>query len=115
MNRKQQILRQRTRDQRTQRRALKAIATGTPQTARTHLIATGIDPTTAKRYAPAFSRGITPTTTGETRIKLRGRRTKRVTVKLYDKTTFTDRLITYRPADPNVAARFQQATHRLAA
>ncbi|GGU61911.1 hypothetical protein [Streptomyces lavendofoliae] len=107
---KRQALRQRTREQRATRRARKAVATGTPQTARTHLLATGIDPTTAKRYAPAFSRGVAATTTSETSIKLKGRTRKAVTVKLYDQTAFAAR-----PANPIAAARFEQAAHTLAA
>ena len=112
---KNRALRQRIREQRTARRAAKAIATRTPQTARTHLIAAGLDDTTAKRYAGAFSRGIAPTTTSETSIKLKGRARKAVTVKLYDQATFAARLAVYRPADKTAAARFQQAAHQLAA
>jgi hypothetical protein len=115
MNAKQRALRNRTREQRTARRALKATATGTPQTARTHLVAAGIDDHTAKRYAGAFSRGTTPTATGDTVVKLRGRRTKRVTVKLYDRATFAARLSAYRPKDLTAARQFEQAAHSLAA
>lgn len=88
------------------RAAAKAVATGTPQAARTHLVAAGLDDTTAKRYAGAFSRGITATATGETTVKLRGRATKRVAVKLYDLTTFAARLAAYRPKDKTAAQLF---------
>ncbi|MEW2266889.1 hypothetical protein [Streptomyces sp. NPDC047868] len=115
MNRKQQALRQRTREQRTARRAFKATATGTPQTARTHLIAAGINDATAKRYAGAFSRGITADDTRDARIKLKKRTRKTVTVKLYSATTFAARLAVYRPKDLTAAALFEQAAHSLAA
>jgi hypothetical protein len=108
-------IRTRTRTQRAASRAVKAVATGQPQAARTHLTAAGINDQTAKRYASAFSRGTTPTTTGETVVKLRGRRTKRVTVKLYDHATFTARLAIYRPKDLTAARQFEQAHHQLAA
>lgn len=110
-----QTIRTRSAHTRAARRAHRAVATGLPQTARTHLIAAGLDDPTAKRYAGAFSRGTTPTTTGETEVKLRGRRTRRVTVKLYDATTFAARLAIYRPRDLTAAARFERAAHRLAA
>ena len=112
---KQRALRQRIREQRATRHAIKAVATSTPQTARTHLVAAGLDDATAKRFAPAFSRNVTPTTTGKATIKLRGRRTRTVDVKLYDQATFTARLITYRPTNPLAAARFERAAHQLAA
>jgi hypothetical protein len=115
MNAKQRALRNRIRDQRTTRRATKAVATGTPQTARTHLVAAGLTDATAKRYAGAFSRGTTPTTQAQTEVKLRGRRTKRITVKLYDRAAFTARLSVYRPKDLTAASLFEQAAHQLAA
>jgi len=115
MNAKQRALRNRIREQRTTRRALKAVATGLPQTARTHLVAAGIDDATAKRYAGAFSRGTTPTALGQTEIKLKGRSRKVVTTKLYDRATFTARLAVYRPKDLTAAALFEQAVHSLAA
>ena len=115
MNTKQRALRNRTREQRTTRKSLKAVATGTPQTARTHLVAAGINDQTAKRYAGAFSRGTTPTTTADTVVKLKGRKTKRVTVKLYDRATFAARLTAYRPKNLTAARLFEQAAHQLAA
>jgi len=115
MNTKQRALRNRTREQRTTRKALKAVATGTPQTARTHLVAAGINDHTAKRYAGAFSRGTTPTITADTVVKLKGRKTKRVTVKLYDRATFAARLTAYRPKNLTAARLFEQAAHQLAA
>ncbi|MFG2276759.1 hypothetical protein ACGFNY_44250 [Streptomyces chartreusis] len=108
-------IRTRAANTRATRRAHRAVATGLPQTARTHLIAAGIDDPTAKRYAGAFSRGTTPTQTSQTEVKLKGRRRKTVPVKLYDTATFTARLAAYRPKDLTAAARFEQAAHRLAA
>src|SRR5688572_19657015 len=99
-------LRHRTREQRATTRAHRAIATGTPQPARTQLVAAGLDDTTAKRFAGAFSRGLIADGTRETRIKLKGRVTKRVTVKLYTATTFAARLAVYRPKDKATAALF---------
>lgn len=110
-----QTLRTRSANTRAARRAHRAVATGLPQTARTHLVAAGLDDRTAKRYAGAFSRGTTPTATGETEVKLKGRTRKQVTVKLYDAATFGARLAVYRPKDLTAAARFEQAAHRLAA
>ena len=97
------------------RRAVKAVATGAPQPASTHLIASGIDAGTAKRFAGAFSKGVAPTATGETVIKLIGRRTKRVSVKLYDVESFTARLAVYRPRDITAAKLFDRIAHHLAA
>lgn len=108
-------IRTRSAQTRAARRAHRLVATGTPQTARTHLLAAGLDDHTAKRYAGAFSRGTTPTATGETVVKLKGRARKTVPVKLYDHATFTSRLASYRPRDLTAAARFEQAAHRLAA
>jgi hypothetical protein len=108
-------IRTRAAQTRAARRAHRLVATGTPQTARTHLTAAGIDDHTAKRYAGAFSRGTTPTATIQTVVKLRGRRTKTVPTKLYDTATFTARLATYRPKDLTAAGLFEQAAHRLAA
>jgi hypothetical protein len=108
-------LRQRTAQTRAARHAIKAIATGTPQTARTQLVAAGLDDATAKRFAGAFSRGLIADGTRETRIKLKGRVRKTVAVKLYTATTFAARLAVYRPKDRTAAARFEQAAHHLAA
>lgn len=115
MNAKQRALRNRTREQRTTRRALKAVATGLPQTARTHLVAAGINDHTAKRYAGAFSRGITADATSQTSLKLKKRTRKLVTVKLYSADTFAARLAVYRPKDLTAASLFEQAAHSLAA
>ena len=87
---------------------MKAVATGAPQPAKTHMIAAGIDAATAKRFSGAFSTKVTPTATGETVIKLKGRRTKLVPVKLYDLATFTARLSVYRPRDKEAAALFSR-------
>lgn len=110
-----QTLRTRSAHTHAAARAHRAVATGLPQTARTHLVAAGLDDQTAKRYAGAFSRGTTPTATTETVVKLRGRRTKTVPTKLYDTATFTARLAVYRPKDLTAAGLFEQAAHRLAA
>jgi hypothetical protein len=115
MDAKQRALRNRIREQRTTRRAMKAIATGAPQTARTHLVAAGLDDTTAKRYAGAFSRGIEADAVTETTIKLKKRTRKTVPVKLYAAGTFAARLAVYRPKNLTDAARFEQAHHQLAA
>jgi hypothetical protein len=115
MNAKQRALRNRIREQRTTRRALKAIHTGLPQAARTHLVAAGIDDATAKRYAGAFSRGMNADAVTETAIKLKKRTRKTVTVKLYAADTFAARLAVYRPRDLTAAALFEQAAHSLAA
>lgn len=105
----------RSKDTRTARRAVKAVATGAPQPAKTHMIAAGIDEATAKRFAGSFSTKVTPTATGETVIKLKGRRTKLVPVKLYDRAAFAARLSVYRPKDLTAAGIFARAAHRLAA
>ena len=115
MNVKQRALRTRTREQRTARRAVKAVATGTPQTARTHLVAVGINDATAKRYAGAFSRGVQADATVQATVKLKGRTRKLVPVKLYAADTFAARLSTYRPKDLTAALQFAQAAHQLAA
>lgn len=96
---------------RSARKARRALATGQPQSAKTHLIGRGLAPTLAKRFASAFSKGVTPTAQGETVIKLKGRVRKAVSVKLYDSVTFAARLATYRPRDKAAAAAF----HALAA
>lgn len=110
-----QTIRTRSAQTRAARRAHRLVATGLPQTARTHLLAAGLDTNTAKRYAGAFSRGTTPTTTSETVVKLKGRARKTVPVKLYDHAAFTSRLAAYRPKDLTAADLFEQAAHRLAA
>ncbi len=109
------VLRQRVRDTRTSRRAVKAVATGTPQPARTRLIAAGLDDATAKRFAGAFSKGVTPDDTRDTKIKLKGRVRKTVAVKLYTADTFATRIAVYRPKDKTAAARFAQAAMAVAA
>jgi hypothetical protein len=108
-------LRTRTAQTRATRRAHQAVATGTPQSARTHLLAAGIDQATAKRFAGAFSRGVTADATTDTVIKLKGRTRKTVPAKLYSANTFAARLSVYRPKDLTAAARFEQAAHHLAA
>lgn len=110
-----QALRQRATTYRATRKARRAVASGTPQTARTHLIAVGLDAGLAKRFAGAFSTRVIPTATTTAPIKLKGRVRRAVVVKLYDLATFAARLAVYRPKDVLAAARFEQAAHRLAA
>jgi hypothetical protein len=100
------IVRNRVRQVRATRRAVKAVATGQPQTARTRLVAGGLDDRIAKAYAGAFSRGVAPIAKETRTIKLRGRVTKDVEVKLYDRATFAARLATYRPGITSVAVQF---------
>jgi lipase chaperone LimK len=100
------IRRDRTRTQRAATRARRAIAAGQPQTARTQLVAVGLDDATAKRFASAFSKGVTPTATTKAKVKLRGRVAKIVVVKLYDHDAFAARLAVYRPKSPAAAAAF---------
>ncbi|MEU8752048.1 hypothetical protein AB0C88_16295 [Streptomyces chartreusis] len=100
-------LRRRTAETRATQRAVRAVATGTPQPARTQLVAAGLDDATAKRFAGAFSRGLVADDVRETTIKLKGRVRKAVAVKLYAARTFAARLATYRPKDVVVAARFE--------
>lgn len=95
-----------TREIRAHRRATRAVATGAPQPARTHLIAAGLDTATATRFVAAFSRSVLPTATGTTRRKLKGRTVATLPVKLYDQATFAARLAVYRPRDAHAAARF---------
>lgn len=103
-------LRRRTAETRATHRALRAVATGQPQPVRTRLVAAGLDDATAKRFAPAFSRGLVADDTRETRIKLKTRVRKTVQVKLYAASTFAARLSTYRPKDVTAAARFESLT-----
>jgi hypothetical protein len=100
-------LRRRTAETRATHRALRAVNTGTPQPVRTRLVAAGLDDATARRFAPAFSRGLIADDVRETRIKLKARVRKTVQVKLYAATTFAARLATYRPKDKTAAARFE--------
>lgn len=100
-------LRRRTTETRATRRAVRAVATGTPQPIRTRLVAAGLDDATAKRFAGAFSRGLVADDVRETEIKLKGRVRKTVAVKLFAARTFAARLATYRPKDVLAAARFE--------
>lgn len=100
-------LRRRTAETRATQRAVRAVATGTPQPVRTRLVAAGLDDATAKRFAGAFSRGLVADDVRETEIKLKGRVRKTVAVKLYAARTFAARLATYRPKDSVFAARFE--------
>lgn len=100
-------LRRRTAATRATQRAVRAVATGTPQPARTRLVAAGLDDATAKRFAGSFSRGLIADGTRKTTVKLKGRARKAVAVKLYAARTFAARLATYRPKDSVFAARFE--------
>jgi len=84
------------RENRAIRMATKAVAAG-PASAKHHLIAAGFPVATAERFSAAFSRGMVAQDKVTTVIKLKGRRTKRVDVKLYDRETFVARLCVYRP------------------
>lgn len=109
-------LRTTTRNIREQRRAAKRMALAVVAPVRTQLLAAGVDAATAKRFAPAFSRGLVRAATGTTVRKLKGRRTARLEVKLYDRARFAARLATYRPAkDVRAAHVFELAAARLAA
>lgn len=105
----------RTRTQRAQARARRRLNTSPVQSAKTHLLAAGLDLPTADRFAGAFSRGVQPTATDTTTVKLKGRRTKRVPLKLYAPAVFAARLAVYRPKDKAAAAKFAAAAYRLAA
>jgi hypothetical protein len=106
-----------TRELRAARRAVKAVNSGLPQSAKTHLVASGIDTATATRFAPAFSRSVTPTstTTGKVKLTKRSRKTKTVQVKTYSQATFAARLRVYRPKDTTAAVLFERAAFVLAA
>lgn len=106
------------RENRAHGRAVRNVATGAPQTAKTHLIAVGIDTATATRFAPAFSRSVlaTGTTTGQIKLTRKSRKTKTVAVKLFNLETFKARLQTYRPKkDATAAATFTNAALAMAA
>jgi hypothetical protein len=99
-------VRQLQREVRARRAAAKAIATGAPASVKVQLVASGLDTATAKRFAGAFSRGLPAVATVPAVIKLRGRVTKRVAVKLVDQQAVAAKLATYRPKDPAAAALF---------
>ncbi|MBV8932046.1 MAG: hypothetical protein JOZ47_14025 [Kutzneria sp.] len=105
------------REIRAHNRAGRNVNTGAPQTAKTHLLAAGVDTAAAARFAPAFSRSVIPTATTTGRVKLtrRSRKTKTVPVKVYDLATFRARLAVYRPKDATAAATFAAAATALAA
>lgn len=89
--------------------ATRRIATGQPQSARTWLLAAGMDPKDAKRFAGPFSRGQQADATGETTVKLKGRATATFPVKLYGRVAATARLAVYRPGDRSVWARLSRS------
>jgi len=99
--------RTRTRTQRATARAARRIATGTPQPVTTHLIARGLDPAIARRFAGAISKAAgTAQATTTARIKLRGRTRKTVPLKLFTHAGITPTLRTYRPKAPAYAPHF---------
>lgn len=109
-----QTIKTRATDTRKARKAVRMISAGKPVTAKLHMAAAGIDGKTANRFAGAFSARQTPTLVSETRIKLKGRVTKAVLVKLYSADLFAARLAAYRPKDKAAAQIFERAAHRLA-
>lgn len=101
-------LRTRTSANRARRAARRQLFAGTPQPVSTHLIGRGLDPALAHRFAGAASRaaGVADATT-TARIKLRGRVTKTVNVKLFSAARIDSVLTTYRPkSNPAAAAAF---------
>jgi hypothetical protein len=69
---------------RAQRRARRAVATGTAQTMRTHLLALGVDAKLAKVYAGTVSRNVGVAADQITvTIKLKGRRTAQKPAYVY--------------------------------
>lgn len=113
-------VRQRSSATRAARRAVKTVRNGGLHSAKTRLLAAGLDYDTADRYAGAFSQRVTPTAVGTTVVK--GRRiadgtkyVKTVAVKLYDSATFAARLVAYRPKDKTAAEKFARIAHQLAA
>lgn len=100
-------IRRMSRVTRAVRRAEKAVAGGLAS-AKEHMVAGGLEFAVADRFAAAFSRGMVAQGTRTMALKLRGRRTKRVDVKLYDAETFAARLAVYRPKDGAAAVLFAQ-------
>jgi hypothetical protein len=96
--------------------ARRAVSTGTPQTARTHLVNAGLSDADAQRFASAFSRDVIATGTKVQVVRERRKnatqanhfRIVRRPVKTYDLKTFRARLAVYRPKkDTAAAARFE--------
>jgi hypothetical protein len=109
-------LRTLTRDLRSTACGRRALAGAIVAPVSVHLAAAGLSADTVRRFKSAFSRGLTPATTRTTVVKLKGRVTKRVDVKLYDAARVVAHLDTYRPAkDPIAAAEFAAAAARFAA
>jgi hypothetical protein len=81
---------------------------GRPCSVKAYLVHVGMDFAVAERFASAFSRGMVAQDRRTVDIKLRGRRTKRVDVKLYDRRTLAARLAAYRPKDADAAAEFER-------
>lgn len=108
--------RQLTREVRATRRAARSLATGAPQSAWTHLVASGVDTRTAKRFSSSFSNGVQETkkVTRKVKLKRNSRLTKACEVKLYDRPTALARLAVYRPQNRAAAAVFERAAQRAA-
>lgn len=102
--------------------ARRAVATGKPQTARTHMVNAGLPDADAERFASAFSRGVVTTTSVEQVVRVRRStatqanhyKIVRRTAKTYDLKTFNARLAVYRPKAADAAARFETAAQRAA-
>jgi hypothetical protein len=102
--------------------ARRAVASKSPQTARTHLVNAGLTDEDAQRYASAFSRGVITKTSVEQVVRVRRSkatqanhyRIVRRTAKTYDLKTFNARLAVYRPKDDAAAARFETVAQRAA-
>jgi hypothetical protein len=91
-------------------RARRAKRNGTPAPARTLLVAAGLPDDLAKRYAPAFSRGVeTANPATSKRVRTGAHRSKRVAVKVFTAAEFADRLAAYRPKNPAHAQLFALA------
>ncbi|WP_435060226.1 hypothetical protein [Streptomyces sp. bgisy060] len=104
------VIRNRTRDNRAARRAIKAVAASAAAVS-AHLIAGGLDPATAHRFSGAVTRkakalGHVPTATGTKRRKLKGRASKLVDVALWTRAQIAAVLAVYRPKDKQAAALF---------
>jgi hypothetical protein len=97
-------LRTLTADVRSKARARRRLTGAIVAPASLHLVDAGVPIATVDRFKSAFSRGLVPAATRDTKIKLRGRTTKIVKVKLYDVKRIHERLATYRPRKDAAAA-----------
>lgn len=93
-------------------RVRRLTASREPQPARVWLEQVGVDEDLARRFAPQFSRGVTPTAVGETAIKLHPHSRhgfKTVPVKRYSRDAFLRHLREYQPKDPVARREFARA------